>query len=450
MADAFQICEIFLILAGVITCQAPKYSLKEKLMRNISYAALIVVLTGFMPFESSAAERFYVTSNKVDGNTIVVFQEDASGKFHMSGEYLTGGKGTGDLEIPALKKDETHPLANGDDPLISANAIEATKDRKYLVTVNPGDGSISLMRNSGDQGLKSVNTVPASDRFPISVAIFGRHVIVASVGKDNAHGSIAAYKIADDKLVSVSDSRRDLKARPSTVRFSSDGEHVIVNELVTGKIKVYAMDGDTLSVEPVSQISSPRQAKDRFHAIPVGFVVAGNGGDDVLLVSEARFLTPDFKLRAAKNEVPQSPLYSWQTGSVSTYKLDDGGNISSLSKDVLTGSNVEGGEIANCWVALSKDGKILYAANAFSSSISSFDVETNGTVRLKSQTVFKDPSESLFFGDLSVSRNGKMIFQLIGNKGQVMVFDIADDGSLKPKQTLNGLPTLGAYGLLVH
>ncbi len=397
-----------------------------------------------------AADAFYVTSNKADGNTVVVYQENASGKIIKTGEYKTGGTGTGDLEIPALQKDPTHPLLNGDDPLISANALDATADRKFIVTVNPGDATLSLMAVAEDKTLNSINKVAASDKFPVSVAIAGNHVVAASVGTDNGKGSIASYKIVDGKLVEVKGSRRDLSARPSTIRFSSNGKHVVVDELVTGKIKVFALDGDTLSAEPVSQIDSPREGDTRFQAIPVGFVVSNNGTDDILLVSEARFLTPDFKLREEKGVVAQSPLYSWQTGSVSTYKLTSAGVISSVSKDVLTGNAVEGGEIANCWVAVSKDGKTLYAANALSSSITTFDIANDGKASMRNQTAYKDASEELFFSDMSVSNDGTKLFQLVGNKGQVMVFDIADNGDLKLNQTVDGLPELGAYGMLVH
>lgn len=418
--------------------------------KSITKLILASTISALITSAAIATETLYVTSNKSEGNTVVVFHENSSGKFKKAGEYSTGGKGTGDLEIPALQKDPTHPLLNGDDPLISAYAIEATADRKHLVTVNPGDGTVSLMAVEDNQKLKSVNAVAASDKFPVSVAIFGDHVAVASVGEDNGKGSIASYKITNGKLVSIEGSRRDLAARPSTIRFSSDGEHVIVDELVTGKIKVFAMVGDTFSDKSVSQIDSPRGSEDRFQAIPVGFTVQGNGGDDVLFVSEARFLTPDFKLRKEKNVVPQSPLYSWQTSSVSTYKLTDDGQISVVSKDVLTGKKVEGGEIANCWVALSADGTVLYAANALSSSISTFDVKKNGEISLRNQTAFKDPSEKLFFGDISISRDGKHLYQLVGNKGQVMIFDIDANGDLKHQQTVDGLPELGAYGLLVH
>ena len=356
--------------------------------------------------------------------------------------------GLGDLEIPALKKDTSHPLANGDDPLISANALAATDDKSYLIAVNPGDGTVSLLKVNPDKSLTTANTVPASDKFPVSIGVHGNAVVVASVGNDNGSGSISAFKIDAGKLVPVAGSRRDLKARPSTIDFSTDGRHVIVNELVTGKIHAFAHDGQTLSEKPVSTISSPR-TKDRFQAIPVGFAVKKEADADIIMMSEARFLTPDFKLRAGNGKVLQSPKYSWQTSSLSTYRLDADGNLSLVAGDALTGSSIEGGELANCWVALSKDGSVLWTANALSSSISAFLIGTGGAAKLKHARAFKLEPENLFFGDLAVSADGKELFQLIGNKGQVIVFHIEDDQSLTPKQILSGMPELGSYGLVV-
>ncbi|ACA89140.1 lactonase family protein [Shewanella woodyi] len=396
-----------------------------------------------------ALSTIYVASNKADGNTVVGFRSLANGKFKQLGEFPTGGEGTGDLEIPALQKDETHPLANGDDPLISANGIVATDDGRHVLVVNAGDSTISLLRVNKDGSLTQKNTVEAGDKFPVSIASHGQHVVVASVGVDNGNGSISAYIInTDNRLTLVPGSRRDLKARPSTTSFSHDGKHLIVNELVTGKIKIFRMLDNSLSAEPISTINSPRTAK-RFQAIPVGFDTGVSDSGDLIFMSEARFLTPEFGLREQANVVPQTPKYSWQTGSLSSYTLDGQGNISLVSADVLTGNSVEGGEIANCWVALSPDQKTLWAANALSSSISSFDISNDGSVRLKNATAYKSKPEMLFFSDLDTSHDGKELYQLVGNMGQVMIFDIQNNGDLTVKQTLSGLPKLGAYGLLV-
>ena len=391
----------------------------------------------------------YVATNKANGNSLLGFRRTVKGEFERIGEFLTGGMGTGDLEIPALKKDSTHPLANGDDPLISGYGIIATDNNKYVLAVNAGDSTVSSLKVNNDQSLTLINTVSAGDKFPISIAHSGEHVVVASVGKDNNHGSISAYLINNSgELSAVLGSRRDLKARPSTVAFTHDGRHLIVNELVTGKIKVFSLEGHQLSSDPVSVINSPR-ADDRFHAIPVGFDIAKGPDGDVILMSEARFLTPEFGLREEANVVPQTPKYSWQTGSLSSYLVDKNGNINLVDGDVLTGTSVEGGEIANCWVALSPDQHTLWAANALSSSISSFTISDDGAAHLKNATAFKSIPELLFFSDMAVSDDGKTLFQLVGNTGQVMVFDIQENDDLNLNQTLSGLPKLGAYGLLL-
>ncbi|MAO26078.1 hypothetical protein [Roseovarius sp.] len=409
-------------------------------MLRTVFLASTVVLSGA---SAVAAQGFYAISNKADGNTVVAFAKNETGQYEMLGEYATGGNGTGDLEIPALQKDPTHPLANGDDPLISANAIALDADRGLVLAVNPGDATVSLLKKNDDDTLALIGTAPTSDKFPVSLALHGDMAVVASVGNDNGSGSISAFRIGDAAIEPVEGSRRDLKARPSTIAFSSDGAHVIVNELVTGKINVFAAQDGSLSEAPVSSVGSPRDDDTRFQAIPVGFAVAG----DTVLMSEARFLTPEFGLRSEADVVVQSPLYSWQTSSVSSYKIDGAGGISLVSGDVLTGDAIEGGEIANCWVAVSEDGNTLWAANALSSSISSFRVRENGTVALINARAFKDQSEELFFSDIALSAAGDEIYQLIGNTGEVMILDIEPDGKLTAKQTIGGLPELGAYGL---
>lgn len=394
----------------------------------------------------AAADVFYTVTNKTDENTIVAYAATEAG-YAILGEYGTGGEGTGDLEIPALKKDETHPLLNGDDPLISAFPIVATEDGARVLVVNPGDGTISLMAVAVDKSLQPIGVVAATDAFPVSIAVYGDAAVVASVGPDNGSGSIGAYRIAADGLSLIEGSRRDLGARPSTVKFSTDGRYLIVNELVTGKIHAFAHDGTTLSEAPVSTIDSPR-ADGRFHAIPVGFEIARRGDVDVVMMTEARFLTPEFELRPGDGSVAQSPKYSWQTSSLSTYALSDDGALSLISGDVLTGDAIEGGEISNCWLVLAKDGRTLWSINPLSSSYSAFDIGEDGAATLLDAQAFKLEPATMFFGDAALSRDGDEIFQLIGNRGQVMVIEVGDDGLLTPTQILGGLPQLGAYGML--
>ncbi len=393
-----------------------------------------------------SAQSIYVATNKADMNTIMAYKMMKDGSF-MPHEYKSGGKGTGDLEVPALKKDPTHPLANGDDPLISAYGVTVTKDMKNLLVVNAGDASVSMFKINPDESLMLVNTVKIHDKFPLSVAESNGNVVVASVGATNGEGSIEAMQIQDGKLISVPNSKRDLKARPSTVKFSSDGLFVVLTELVTGKVKSYAFASGTLSKEPISVVDLPREDAKRFQAIPVGFDIQPSQNGDIVAVSEARFLTPDFKLREEPNKTPQSPKYSWQTGSISTLMLSKDGRLKLVSKDVLTGKSMEDGEIANCWVEFSKDGSKLWAANALSSSLSLFEIAKDGSAKLAKVVTYKEPKELEFLSDMKLNQKGDMLFQLVGNMGKVLVLKVDESGDLKLMKTLESLPKYGAYGL---
>lgn len=416
---------------------------------QLASSILAFVAPALISTSAIAADVFYVATNKAAENSVSAFYEK-NGQYIQLGEYKTGGKGTGDLEVPALQKDPSHPLANGDDPLISAYGITATEDGSYFLVVNAGDSSVSLLKRNEDNSLSAVNTQPASDKFPLSVAVSGNKVAVASVGEDNNQGSVSAYIIEDGHLKTIQNSRRDLKARPSTIRFSSDGEHIIVNELVTGKIKTFTFT-DNLSVAPIATIDSPREDEERFQAIPVGFDIKAGEKADYILMSEARFLTPDFKLRSTSDEfkgTAQFPQYSWQTSSVTSYQLDNEGQLEVISPDVLTGENIEGDEVANCWVALSKDGQYLWTANALSSSISLYEVGDKGKLKLLDAAAYKNDSEQLFFSDLVVSTDGKQLYQLVGNQGKVLVFNIDKDNKLSLQGEARGLPELGSYGIV--
>ena len=153
-------------------------------------------------------------------------------------------------------------------------------------------------------------------------------------------------------------------------------------------------------------------------------------------------------LREDEGKVQQSSKYSWQTGSTSSYLIDTNGMIKLVSGDVMTGQGIENGQIANCWVEASKDGNTLWAANALSSSLTSYSIGNNGELKMKNEKAFKNNDESLFFSDIYLSADGNFLNQLIGNKGNVMVFKIMQNGDLQVIGSYSGAPKVGAYGII--
>ena len=397
----------------------------------------------------------YVATNYADGNSVRAFRQHDDGSLEVIGEYLTQGLGTGNVEIfHGSEHDPTHPLRDGIDPLISAYAVYPTPDGRTLVAVNPGDGTVTSFRIATDHSLEFATRVPAGERYPLSVATFGDLVYVASAGTGTEPpftGNVAGYRLTGDgELTALEDAVRELGARPTCVAFTDDGRFLVVVELVTGLVKVFGVDEDgRLSDEPLSSVASPHDAESgRWLAIPVGFDLVRVADGTAVLVSEARFLDNQGGLRREDDKVPQSPLYSWQTGSTSSYLLSDDGDLRLVSGDQMTGEAMEGGQIANCWVEVSADGRHLWAANALSSSLSLYAIGEDASLRLMEEATYKDPSEMMFFSDLKLSQDGRYLNQLVGNRGEILVLATSEGGQVELVHTVDaGLPEVGAFGL---
>lgn len=436
---------VMCMLLAFVSCKTKTGAIAEK-MDNMEAKMGIV-------------ESFYIATNKTENNTVVGFARMEDGSIKDLGEFKTGGKGTGNIEIFDWGYDETHPLKDGIDPLISEYGVFKSDNNQNIFVVNAGDGTISAFNVMDDRKLKLVDTKAAGDAHPLSITSQGNLVYVASAGTSPTptppfNGNLMGYKVdASGMLTPIANSKRDLKARPSCVAFTPDGKFIVVNELVTGLVKVYGVMADgSLSKEPLSMEACPHDAKNgRWLAIPVGFDIVKKGNKNVVLVSEARFLDNKGMLREEKNKVPQSPLYSWQTGSTSSFVIDENGKISLMSGDVYTGKEMEGGQIANCWVEASQDGNTLWAANALSSSISSYTIGDNGSLTLKNETAYKLDSEMEFYSDLNLSNDGEYIYQLIGNKGAGTMFKVLPNGDLKRMKDFSStsLPAVGTYGMIV-
>ncbi|SED15755.1 6-phosphogluconolactonase, cycloisomerase 2 family [Tenacibaculum sp. MAR_2009_124] len=402
----------------------------------------------------------YVATNDQHENSIVAFKH-SNNKIEEIGEFQTKGKGTGNIEIFDWGYDTTHPLKDGIDPLISAYSVFKTDDNKFLLAVNPGDGSLTSFKIKKNGKLSFASKTKTGDIHPLSIAVHKNMVYVASAGSTSPPtppftGNLSGFFIDNQgKLTPIKNSIRNLNARPSCTMFTQDGKFLAVNELVTGLTKVYQVNNKTgrLSESPISKVQSPNNGTNgRWLAIPVGFDIVSFKDHHVLYAAEARFLNNKGMLREEANVVPQSPKYSWQTGSTSAYKIDKNGMISVLSPDVLTGTHSEGGEIANCWIEVSPDKKHLWAANALSSSYSSYDINDSGALKLDKRIAFKVKDESLFFGDLIHSKDGKYLYQLIGNKGAIYVFKILSNGNLKPILMHDEplLPKTGSFGIIAN
>ena len=111
----------------------------------------------------------FVMSNILDGNTIVSYARADDGTLSLVGEFSTGGIG-GDFDG-----------GEGLDPLISAYAIINSPDNEYLMAVNAGSGTVSVMQINPDMSLELVDTESTSGVGPNSIAFNDGLVYVLSL-----------------------------------------------------------------------------------------------------------------------------------------------------------------------------------------------------------------------------------------------------------------------------
>lgn len=402
----------------------------------------------------------FVASNKSDENTLVGFKQFSDGSLKKIGEYKTGGKGTGLVELFDIPFDPSglNTFADGIDPLASAYGVWRTPDQKNVLVSNAGDGTISSLRVQKDMSLRLTNVVKSGNIKPLSIASYGNLVYVASMGskvEDPQDGNIAGYRIAaNGALEPLAQSIRELTGRPASVEFTPDGKFLAVVEITTGLVKVYGVEKNgLLSEKPLSVMNSPI-SDDRFFALPIGTKIISAKGENFLFVTETRFVDAQgqFKLVSPehKKKYPFLPKYEGQTGSTSSYKIDAKGMLSLVSSDVMAGSNRITGQQATCWVVASPDGKKLYVTNPLTSSLSTYSVLDGGEIKLLEEISYQAPDLEKYFLDMDLSADGEFINVISGNTGEVFVFDIADTNNkeLRIQGAYPGSSKIHSYGLV--
>lgn len=403
----------------------------------------------------------YVATNNAEENSVIGYTQYSDGTLSRIGEFKTGGKGTGFVELFGLPYDPKsgHTFKDGIDPLASAYGLWRSGDNKNVLVVNAGEGTVTSLRVQHDLSLKQVNKVEAGDIKPDGIASYKNYVYVASMGKtvaDPSDGNIKGYTIDENGYMkAMPDSVRKLSGRPASIEITPDGKYLIVVEITTGLVRSYAIDSDgSLSAEPVSMIYSPQANKDRFFALPIGTkIIKGKDGNATLLVTETRFTDSARQFRNStpeqKKKYPFLQLFQGQTGSVTSYNIDHDGKLTMVSPDVLAGTDYWGGEQAVCWVTASRDGKFAWTTNPLTSSISTYSVNDDARITLKKQIAYQDPAFDEYFLDMDISADGNYVNTISGNTGKTFVFRInKQNGDLTKVGEYPGSALVHSFGIV--
>lgn len=322
---------------------------------------------------SAGAGAVYVQTNDAAGNAVIRFSRSADGALAGPTSYATGGEGSGS-------------------GLGNQGAIALSRGGQYLYVVNAGSDEVSGFR-VGSSGLDLIGTWPSGGDLPISLTITGDRLYVLH---DGSATTIAGFEVSPEgELSPIAGAGATLPGTApdaAEIAATPDGTRLVVTEKATSVIVTYPVHADGSLGTPVSTPSNG--------AVPFGFAF---GTDGSLIVSEAG-------------------------GGPAGSSAVSGYTASGLSWQVVSAS-LTSGQNAACWVAVSPNGRLAYAANAKSATLSGFAVGRNGELaRLGSSGGTTATAATPL--DLAFSRDGQLVYVLNSGAHVLTAYHVASDGSL--------------------
>jgi 6-phosphogluconolactonase (cycloisomerase 2 family) len=329
----------------------------------------------------------FVMTNDAESNEVIAYERDQNGTLHDRRQYQTGGRGSGGTV----------------DPLGSQGSLTLSDDGSYLFAANAGSGTVSVFRVFGAH-LELTDRAPSGGSEPNAVAQHGKLIYVLNTAGSS---SVVGFQLHQGHLTRIPDSRRFLSANfvnSSSLAFSGDGRFLVVTERATNSIDVFRVQADGR----LSQITvNPAVGTGTFSV-----VFAPNGA---ILVSETGGPGPN-------------------SSTTSSYSILPDGKLQSITPALPTLG------AANCWNAVTPDGRFVYNSNAGTSSISGFEIGTTGALTpLPGTVVGLNPAGSANL-DIAVSADGAYLYSLNAASGAIGIFRIEQDGQLTNFGTLGGLP----------
>lgn len=367
---------------------------------------LLALATLALPFGANAqgnnahnAHAVFAMTNAADGNEVIAYARAQDGSLVEVRKFWTGGRGSG----------------GNTDPLASQGALTLSEDRALLFAVNAGSGDISLFAVNGFS-LFLVDKEPSGGSEPNAIAQHGNLVYVLNTGGSS---SVTGFRLIGNHLFAIKNSLAFLSTNTSgasSVAFSPNGQFLAVTERLTNDVDVFKVNGDgTLSPIVINPSAGPG-------AFAVTFAAGG-----AAIVSET------------------GPANVTNGSAISSYAVLANGTLSAISASVPT----EGA--ANCWNAVTPDGRFVYVSNSASSTISGFAVSATGTLTPLGGTVVGENPEGATNLDIVISSDGKFLYTLNSGNGTIGIFSIQKDGSLINVGTAGGIdPTSGFNGIAAN
>jgi 6-phosphogluconolactonase len=340
-----------------------------------------------------SARAVFVMNNSVQKNEVIAFQRTADGTLLEAGRFATGGRGSGGTT----------------DPLESQGSLTLSQDHSLLFAVNAGSGEVSVFRVEGSE-LELLDTVSSGGSEPNAVAQHGNLVYVLNVGGSS---DVVGFTLHHGQLEQIPQSTRFLTTNNSeaaSLVFSPDGSFLVATERATNNIDVFAVQGDG-RLAPI--------------------VVNTNGGPGSFSVSFAQNGT------AIISET--GPAGVANGSAISSYAVQANGTLSAISASVPTFG------AANCWNAVTPEGRFVYVSNAGSATISGFAIGATGALTPIAGTVVGTNPSGATNLDITVSADGKFLYTLNSGNGTIGIFAIQTDGTLVSVGPADGIATRAGF-----
>ncbi|HUC54165.1 MAG TPA: beta-propeller fold lactonase family protein [Candidatus Cybelea sp.] len=339
------------------------------------------------------ATAVFVMNNSVEKNEVIAFQRAADGTLLEAGRFATGGRGSGGTT----------------DPLESQGSLTLSQDHSLLFAVNAGSGEVSVFRVMGSE-LALLDTVSSGGSEPNAVAQHGNLVYVLNVGGSS---DVVGFSLNHGQLEQIPQSTRFLTTNNSgaaSLAFSPDGSFLVVTERATNNIDVFAV-----------------QADGRLAPI----VVNTNGGPGSFSVT--------FAPNGAALVSETGPAGVSNGSAISSYAVEANGTLTAISASVPTLG------AANCWNAVTPDGRFVYVSNAGSATISGFAIGATGSLTPIAGTVVGANPSGATNLDVTVSADGKFLYTLNTGNGTIGIFAIQKDGTLVNVGPADGIATRAGF-----
>jgi 6-phosphogluconolactonase (cycloisomerase 2 family) len=323
----------------------------------------------------------YVQTNEPD-NHVIRFARADDGTLAESARHATGGKGDG--------------VAH----LTSQGSVVLTQDGRHLLVTNAASDDVSIFPVEGG-GLGSAQVV-STGQAPKSIAERDGLVYVLNTGVP----SVIGFRIADGRLASIAGSERTLamNADPAQVGLSKDGRTLVVTERGTDSITSFAVGADGLLGDARSLPSSG--------PTPYGFAFTS---DDAMIVTEA--------FRAEKG-----------AAAASSYTIQDG-TVTSVTASVGNGRS----EI--CWAVVTDDGRYAFTTNFADGAVSRYAIGAGGALTLEDAAAGTAVQDMTGLRDEDLTGDGRFLYAIDADAGRVFGWSVADDGTLAPIGSWEGIPS---------